>query len=46
METLFYVFGLMDEAKHHPVELGLSSDGAQLMHMISHVAAGLKFNMT
>jgi hypothetical protein len=43
-ETLFDAFGLMNEAKRRPVELGLSSDGAQLTHTISHVAAGLKFN--
>ena len=43
-ETLFKAFGLMDEAKHRSVELGLASDGAQLTNTISHVAAGLKFN--
>jgi hypothetical protein len=43
-ETLFQAFGLMDEAKRRPVELGLASDGAQLTNTISHVAAGLKFN--
>jgi hypothetical protein len=43
-ETLFRAFGLMDEAKRRPVELGLASDGAQLTNTVSHVAAGLKFN--
>ncbi|KAI2505590.1 hypothetical protein MHU86_8832 [Fragilaria crotonensis] len=43
-ETLFRAYGLMDEAKRRPVELGLASDGAQLTNTISHVAAGLKFN--
>jgi hypothetical protein len=42
--TLFEAFGLMDVAKQRPVELGLTSDGAQLTNTISHVAAGLKFN--
>ena len=43
-KTLFEAFGLMDVAKTRPVELGLTSDGAQLTNTISHVAAGLKFN--
>jgi hypothetical protein len=43
-ETLFKAFGLMNEAKRRPVELGLTSDGAQLTNTILHVAAGLKFN--
>ncbi len=42
--TLFDAFGLMDVAKQHPVELGLTSDGTQLTNTISHVAAGLKLN--
>ena len=42
--TLFEAFGLMDIAKQRPVELVLTSDGAQLTNTISHVAAGLKFN--
>ncbi len=42
--TLFEAFGLMDEAKRRPVELALTSDGAQLTNTLSHVAAGLKFN--
>lgn len=43
-KTLFEAFGLMNVAKRRPVELGLTSDGAQLTNTISHVAAGLKFN--
>jgi hypothetical protein len=43
-KTLFESFGLMDDAKHRSVELGLASDGVQLTHTLSHVAAGLKFN--
>ena len=43
-KTLLESFGLMADAKHRPVELGLSSDGAQLTHTLSHVTAGLKFN--
>lgn len=43
-ETLFKAFGLIDEAKRRSVELGLTSDGAQLTNSLSHVAAGLKFN--
>jgi hypothetical protein len=42
--TLFEAFGLMTDAKHRSVELGLTSDGAQLTHTLSHVCAGLKFN--
>ena len=42
--TLFEAFGLMEDAKQRSVELGLASDGAQLTHTLSHVAAGLKFN--
>jgi hypothetical protein len=42
--TQFETFGLMDVAKQRPVELGLTSDGAQLTNTISIVAAGLKFN--
>ena len=42
--TLFEAFGLMADAKHRSVELGLTSDGAQLTHTLSHVCAGLKFN--
>jgi hypothetical protein len=41
--TLFKAFGIMDDARHRPVYLAQTSDGAQLMHTISHVAAGLKF---
>lgn len=43
-KTLFEAFGLMEDAKHRSVELGLTSDGAQLTHTLSHVTAGLKFN--
>ena len=43
-KTLFESFGLMDDAKHRPVEVGLTSDGAQLTNTLSHVTAGLKFN--
>ena len=43
-ETLFDAFGLMNVAKTRPVELALTSDGAQLTNNLSHVAAGLKFN--
>jgi ferredoxin-thioredoxin reductase catalytic subunit len=43
-KTLFEAFGLMNVAKERPVELALTSDGAQLTNTISHVAAGLKFN--
>ena len=39
-ETLFEAFGLTNEAKRRSVELGLTSDGAQLTNTISHVAAG------
>jgi hypothetical protein len=42
--TLFEAFGLMSEAKKRPIELALTSDGAQLTNTLSHVAAGLKFN--
>ena len=42
--TLFDAFGLTEDAKNRSVELGLASDGAQLTHTLSHVAAGLKFN--
>ncbi|KAI2494593.1 hypothetical protein MHU86_19918 [Fragilaria crotonensis] len=42
--TLFEAFGLQNIAKQRPVELGLTSDGAQLTNTISHVAAGLKLN--
>ena len=35
---------MMNVAKERPVELALTSDGAQLTNTISHVAAGLKFN--
>lgn len=41
--TLFEAFGLMEDAKQQSVELGLASDGAQLTHTLSHVAAGLKY---
>ena len=43
-KTLLESFGLMADVKHRPVELGLSSDGAQLMHTLSHVTTGLMFN--
>ena len=43
-QTLFEAFGLLNVAKQRPVELGLTSDGAQLTNTISHVAAGLKLN--
>ena len=43
-ETLFEAFGLMSVARTRPVELALTSDGAQLINTLSHVAAGLKFN--
>lgn len=43
-KTLFEAFGLMEDAKHRSVELGLTSDCAQLTHTLSHVTAGLKFN--
>ena len=42
-QTLFKAFGLMNEAKHRSVELGLASDGAQLTNTVTHVMAGLKF---
>ena len=42
--TLLDAFGLTGEAKHRPIELALTSDGAQLTNTLSHVAAGLKFN--
>ena len=42
--TLFNAFGLMNDVQERSVELSLSSDGAELTHTISHVAAGLKFN--
>jgi hypothetical protein len=42
--TLFEAFGLMDVAKQRPLDLALTSDGAQLTNTVSHVAAGLKFN--
>ena len=44
VRTLFDAFGLTEDAKKRSVELGLTSDGAQLTHTITHVTAGLKFN--
>jgi hypothetical protein len=43
-ETLFRAYGLSDEAKRRSVELGISSDGAQLFNTVLHVAEGLIFN--
>jgi hypothetical protein len=42
--TLFEAFGLSTVAKRRPIELALTSDGAQLTNTLSHVAAGLKFH--
>ncbi|KAI2506034.1 hypothetical protein MHU86_8355 [Fragilaria crotonensis] len=43
-ETLFEAFGLSKVAKLRPIEMALTSDGAQLTNTLSHVAAGLKFH--
>lgn len=44
VRTLLDAFGLTEEAKNRCIELCLTSDGAQLTHTLSHVAAGLKLN--
>jgi hypothetical protein len=42
--TLLESFGIMDVAKQRPIDLSLTSDGAQLTNTVSHVTAGLKLN--
>jgi hypothetical protein len=43
-KTLFDSLGLTDVAKTRPVELALTSDGAQLTNNITQVSAGMKFH--
>ena len=43
-KTLLESFGIMDVAKQRPIDLSLTSDGAQLTNTVSHVTAGLKLN--
>ena len=43
-KTLFDSLGLTEVAKTRPVELALTSDGAQLTNNITHVSAGMKFH--
>ena len=42
--TLLVSFGLWHVAKQRPIDLSLTSDGAQLINTVSHVTAGIKFN--
>ena len=37
-ETLFKSWGIVDEAKRRPIELGLASDGAQLTNNLAHTS--------
>jgi hypothetical protein len=43
-KTIFDSFGLTEEAKNRPVELALTSNGAQLTHTLSHLCTGIKLN--